>query len=189
MRTSAIIATLIILSLATSGCCGGFLVENWRPPEGPCPLEHLLIHRSDLPNDRWYEGGINEPPARVRADKLGISFYTTEKGGVGQHVYWFWGLSDAKDEYRGSVRGWYAQREDETEWITPEDLKELPISADEYELRCSKSTLTGAEKCRYFARYGRHLIELHVTILAISHEQLIGLIAKIDMSVNACQAR
>jgi hypothetical protein len=149
----------------------------------------LVITESKLPKNDWQSGGApsaDQAPSRVRAEKIGTSFFTSSQGGVVQQVYRFWDMDDAVKYYEQDVSGWYTQQEHESEWLTPEDFLELPITADIHELRCSNSLYTGAETCRYFARYANYVIAMNTTTLAIDHGQLISLIVDIDQKMAAC---
>ena len=173
-------------SLILSGCvciCG-----KPSPPSEACPVENILIEKSDLPITRtqWPDGFIGEPPSRVLADKAEIMFSTRTKGGLIHAVYSFWYLEDAKEYYKHDVTGWFTKTKYESEWISPNDLQGIPVKADNHDLRCNHSLESENEKCKYFARYKNYVVELSADIIAIDHEQLSQIIMKIDQNMNIC---
>jgi len=154
-----------------------------------CPIEHFLVAQSQLPENIWESGSepsADQAPSRVYAEKIGTSFFTSSQGGIVQQVYRFSDLESAIRYYQEDVSGWYSQSEFETEWIMPDDFLDLPLTADVYDLRCSNSIYNGAEKCRFFAQYANDVIEMSVSMGAINHEQLTGLVIDIDQRMKEC---
>ena len=181
-----IAATLLGL-LLLSGCIS-FLCCRPSLQSQSCPIESLLIEKSDLPTAKthWPEGTIGEPPSRVLADKVDIMFSTASMGGVIHAIYNFWYLDDAVKYYENDVTGWFSKTKFETEWITPDDLMNFTVKADTHDLRCSNSLYSGSETCLYFARYQNYVIELKADIIAVNYDQFIQIIQKIDQNMNNC---
>jgi hypothetical protein len=177
--------TTVLLAIVCYGC----ICYKYSSPAGSCSIDSFLITESELPENNWQSSGppsADQAPSRVEAEKIGTSFFTTSQGGIMQTVYRFWDMDNAVKYYEEDVIGWYTQQKHESEWLTPEDLLDLPIKADIYELRCSNSIYSGAEQCRFFARYANYVIEMSTTTLAIDHEQLVRLFVDIDNHILYC---
>ncbi len=180
-----LIVVTMFLGIVGYGC----LCHQCSQPKGPCPIDTLLITQSQLPGNIWESGGApsaDMASSEVGVEKIGVAFFTSSQGGISQQIYRFLDLDEPLQYYNRSVSGWYSQRKDETKWLTPDDLRDLPVAADRYDLRCSNSLHTGVENCWYFAQYTSYVVELNATTLVISHEQLSGLIIEIDQRILQC---
>lgn len=184
---SQIICFLILFSL--SGCINISIdFSKPTPPSSPCPIEVVIIEEIDLPkiNAQWHGGYLGDAPSRVLASSASVGYYTTSQGGLTQNVYSFWYLDEAKDYFEDDVRGWFTKTDFESDWITPDELRNIRVQADTYELRCSYSSYSGNETCRYFARYEKFVLELSADLIAFDHEQYSELIQNIDLKLIEC---
>ena len=128
-----------------------------------------------------------DAPARGAIQKIGTSFSTPAHGGITHAVYRFWHEADAAREYRRTTNGWFTRKEGQSEWVTPPDMADLQVRADQQRLGCS-SWPGGVEECWFIARYGPYVVELNTSTLAVPHPELARLIEDIDRRMTACLA-
>jgi hypothetical protein len=176
---------ILLITIILSGCC----YSSSSRPEGPCPIDTLLIESSALPADVFYETGersLEDAPAKIGVEKIGTSFSSFDKGGVIHHVYRLITPDRAREEFEIDARNVYIPREGETEWITPPDLENLMLVADRYRLACTREKGIDYEICQFIAQYGPYFTNLHVDLGALTHDDLARIIMDIDKKMSQC---
>jgi hypothetical protein len=183
-----LIVGLITLLALVMGPTYGWCPQKSDPP---CALDVLLFSLDDLSPGDWTEIGSRsskDVPDRVCGGKAGTIF-SSNRGALFHTIYWLWSEGEARREFAGDVAGWFSKRNDETEWLTPADLSQLLVQADEYQLRCSQFVSTGYERCHYFARYGQYLIWLSMDSRANSDAEMRRMVNETDHRMHLCLGR
>ena len=160
-------------------------------PQGPCPIDTLLIDETALPIGELKETGgrsADDAPARVGIEKIGTSFSSFDQGGLVYAVYRFWNADGAKEEFEHVALSYFMSREDETDWTTPIDLMSLPIQAGIYKIACTTIKGKEVEVCQFVAQYDVYAPYLSADMIALDHNDLLFIIKDIDRRFVSCLA-
>jgi hypothetical protein len=109
-KHTPVISGVLVLLIPLSLGCG---ISFSGPPEGPCPIDTLLIDKTSLPETIFYETGsrsAEDAPSKVGIEKIGTSFASFDKGGVEQYIYRFISNSDAKQEYEDVAKYYFEKK-------------------------------------------------------------------------------
>jgi hypothetical protein len=148
----------------------------------------LLLDVSSFPNEGWKEtGSRSEKAASVQMgiERIGTGF-SGPSGGVFQEIYRFKNVQDARRLYKDSVKSWFTPAETRTEWETSQELSNLVIAADRYQVGCNDLKTGDFEQCQYVAQYGPYVIRLFAGMRSLSYEKFVELVNEIDQRATSC---
>ena len=187
---SMLFSILVFLLCWGMGSCGGAYIKFSTPdvPLAPCPIQELLLDVSVLPGEDWKEtGSRSERAATVRMgiERIGTGF-SRSNGGVFQEAYRFETENRARSAYKNTVESLFTSSEYRTEWITPQELENLAVNADQYRTGCNDRKLGGLEECQYVSQYGPYLIMFFADMRGLSYENLIEFVKGIDQRTTNC---
>ena len=118
-------------------------------------------------------------------ERLGTSFYASEREVTVNGVYRFFDEGGAKRGFDDSSETWFRNHPDETAWLVPEEITITP-AADEYRLACNEDTALDVHQCSFIARYDVFVTDLSVRTIASKHDEFAILVSDIDGRFNAC---
>lgn len=182
-----IVAMILVFGLHT-GC--SFTIFSFSvPPDPPCPIKNLLLEVSFFPGTDWEETGLRTArgaPSTLGIGRIGTTFSTPTKGGAIQHIYRFWDSKEAGKGYEELTKTWVSPEDGYTEWMTPSELINLPINADQSLLACHVHITSQVERCQYIAQYESYVVEFRADLIALSYKDFIELVREIDRRATSC---
>jgi hypothetical protein len=194
-KTPDLVVFLILVFLLGVGLvgCGGWSLEFDTPnvPPAPCRIEELLIDVSDLPGDTWQEIGSpsdRDAPVRMGVEKTGTMFSGTFDF-ILQQVYRFESDRQANNAYEEEVGVWFKPSTHHTEYAKPQELDNLVVNTDQYQVGCNDLKSGGREQCQFVASYGAYIIRLLGGMRDLSYEDVIELVNEIDQRATSCLAQ
>jgi hypothetical protein len=121
-------------------------------------------------------------------ERIGTSFSMTNNGAL-QDVYRFKDDRQAGKAYKDSAESWFTPADYETEWAIPQEMGNLAVNAEQYQVSCNDLKRGGFERCQYVAQYGPYVINFFAHMRTLSYEDFIELVKEIDQRVISCLGR
>jgi hypothetical protein len=181
---------LVFLLAIGLGSCIGWHLEYSTPDisDAPCLIQDLLLDISSFPISGWKEtGSRSEKAASVRMgiERIGTGF-SGPIGGVFQEIYRFKNERDARRLYKDSVKSWFTPAKTRTEWETPQELSNLEVTTDRYQVGCNDLKSGDFEQCQYVAQYGPYIIRFFTGMRSLSYDDFAELVNEIDRRATSC---
>jgi hypothetical protein len=156
------------------------------PEEIACKADNLLLNTSSFPSNSWQEIGSRdkrEAPSRLGIERAGTSFSTQTQGVAVQDFYRFATAEDAENNYLELQHDWFNSALKGSIWITPDELKNIQLRADKYQLGCSQYII---ESCWLVALYQTYVVEFKVDMPSLTYTDLVRLLQEIDQKMMSC---
>jgi hypothetical protein len=170
---------VVLLSALLIGCSS-------RIEPNVCKMDTLLLNLSAFPGTAWEETGsrdTRDAPSRIGIERAGTSFSTKTQGGAVHIIYRFSDEQEAEENYKQLLLDWFNLAPQGSAWISPSELNNISLNADEYRLDCSKKII---DSCWLLARYKTYIIELKVDMPAFTYIDLTNILKTIDQKMMGC---
>jgi hypothetical protein len=145
-----------------------------------------------FPGKEWEETGLRSSrgaPSSLVIEHIGTTFSTPTQGGVIHHIYRFWDSKEASQGCEELTNTWFSPVEGYTEWVTPSELVNLSMNADQLLLECHTRVKNQVERCQYTAQYESYVVEFRADMLALDYDDFIELVDEIDQRMASCLAQ
>jgi hypothetical protein len=151
-----------------------------------CKIDTLLVDVSVFPGNQWEETGSRDTrgaPSRLGIERAGTTFSTPTQGGAVNDIYRFQDDAQAKRNYSTLQTDWFNLAPLGSVWISPSELSDVSLNADEYQLNCSRKII---DECWLVSRYKTYVVELEVDMPAVTYSDFIHILQAIDQKMMGC---